>query len=195
MYQTAPSPVSRLVWFDREGRELGAVGDTADYGDLLLSPDGQRVSVSIDVPGGGNRDIWVFDAVRGVGSRATFDSGNELEGVWSPDGSLLVYNSNRAGRLNLYEKQPVEQVRMPWCSKARSTSTCRVGRRTGSSSSSSRRRGQIPASTCGPLRSRASARRVPFCRRHSTRAGPRGSHLMADGFPTSRTSRDDWRYT
>ena len=104
VYQTAPTPVSRLVWFDRQGREVGAVGDTADYGDLLLSPDGQRVSVSIDVPGGGNRDIWVFDAVRGVGSRATFDSGNELEGVWSPDGSRLVYNSNRAGRLNLYEK-------------------------------------------------------------------------------------------
>ena len=104
VYQTAPSPASRLVWFDRDGRELGAVGDTADYGDLLLSPDDQRVSVSIDVPGGGNRDIWVFDAVRGVGSRATFDSGNELEGVWSPDGRRLVYNSNRAGRLNLYQR-------------------------------------------------------------------------------------------
>ena len=103
VYQTAPSPASRLVWFDRQGREVGVVGDTADYGDLLLSPDDLRVSVSVDVPGGGNRDIWVFDAVRGVGSRATFDSGNELEGVWSPDGSRLVYNSNRTGRQNLYE--------------------------------------------------------------------------------------------
>ena len=45
-----------------------------------------------------------FDAARGVDCRATFDSGNELEGVWSPDGSRLVYNSNRAGRQNLYEK-------------------------------------------------------------------------------------------
>ena len=104
VYQTAPPPASRLVWFDREGRQVGAVGDTADYGDLMLSPDGQRVSVSIDVPGGGNRDIWIFDAVRGVGFRATFDPGNELEGVWSPDGSRFVYNSNRAGRQNLYER-------------------------------------------------------------------------------------------
>jgi roadblock/LC7 domain-containing protein len=105
VYQTALSaPPSRLVWLDREGREISTVGDTAAYGDLDLSPDGQRVSVSVDVPGGGNRDVWIFDTVRGMGTRATFDSGNESVGVWSPDGNRFVYTSDRDDRREVYLK-------------------------------------------------------------------------------------------
>jgi eukaryotic-like serine/threonine-protein kinase len=50
---------SQLVWFDRSGRQAGLVGTSANYGDLELAPDGQRVAVDIqDV----NRDIWVIES-------------------------------------------------------------------------------------------------------------------------------------
>ncbi len=35
--------VSRLVWFDRKGKELSVVGEPARYSDLSLSPDGTAV--------------------------------------------------------------------------------------------------------------------------------------------------------
>lgn len=49
-YQTG-SGASRLTWFDRTGRQLGALGDPGTYDQVFLSPDGTRVSVSIVEPG------------------------------------------------------------------------------------------------------------------------------------------------
>ena len=52
---------SQLVWFDRAGRQLGVLGDPAEYGDVELSPDGRRVVVSVLDPALNTRDLWVFD--------------------------------------------------------------------------------------------------------------------------------------
>ena len=65
VYQAAPSAGSQLVWFDRTGKQLGVLGDRANYGDVMPSPDGARVSVSIVEPGAGS-DIWPIR--RGQGS-------------------------------------------------------------------------------------------------------------------------------
>src|SRR5207249_6679008 len=51
-------------------------------------------------------DIWVVELARGVISRFTFDSGNDIYPVWSPDGSRLVFGSDREGGVfNLYQKR------------------------------------------------------------------------------------------
>src|SRR5262249_44297189 len=47
---------SELTWFDRTGKSLGTVGERADYGDVELSPDGTKATVSQLDPGTG-RDI------------------------------------------------------------------------------------------------------------------------------------------
>jgi Tol biopolymer transport system component len=83
------------VVLDREGREVGTVGEPGNIFNVSLSPDGRRLATS---RGETTVDLWITDTVRGVSSRFTFDPGNELTPVWSPDGSTLAFNSDRRGR-------------------------------------------------------------------------------------------------
>ena len=95
---------TKLTWFDRAGRQIGVLGDPAAYGDLDLSPDGKRASVSIPDQAGRARDIWIYDVTRGLRTRFTFDPADEQASLWSPDGSRVVFNSRRKGHMDLYQK-------------------------------------------------------------------------------------------
>jgi Tol biopolymer transport system component/tRNA A-37 threonylcarbamoyl transferase component Bud32 len=95
---------NQLVWFDRTGRQIGVLGDRALYSDLALSPDGKRVSVSIPTQAGKGEDIWLYDVARGLRTRFTFGSGVARDALWSPDGSRIVFSSNRKGHFDLYQK-------------------------------------------------------------------------------------------
>ena len=94
----------QFVWFDRSGREVGRVGEP-DGGNPLspgLSTDQRRLAVHRNV--GGNVDIWLLDTGRGVLSRFTSNAANEIHPMWSPDGSRILFLSNRSGAYALYEK-------------------------------------------------------------------------------------------
>jgi Tol biopolymer transport system component len=104
VYQPASGPGSQLVWFDREGRRLGTLGDAADYGDIDLSPDGRRAAVTVLDGTLNTRDIWVFDVARGIRTRLTLDPADDVTPVWSADGTRIVFASNRAGHFDIYEK-------------------------------------------------------------------------------------------
>jgi len=102
-YQTGPGAAgSQLTWFDRAGKQIGVLGDSRAYADLELSPDQKRASVSTLSRGGG--DIWLYDVARGLPTRFTFGPGLAFGSIWSPDGSRIVFNSNRKGYLDLYQK-------------------------------------------------------------------------------------------
>jgi len=104
-YQTgAETANSQLLWFDRTGKQIGALGDPAAYSALELSPDGKRASVSIPDEAGKGQDIWLYDLARGLRTRFTFGPAGVSESVWSPDGSRIVYNSRRKGSFDLYQK-------------------------------------------------------------------------------------------
>lgn len=94
----------QLTWFVRSGKILGTLGPPDDN-DLLaprLSPDGRRVAAMRTTEG--NQDVWLLDGARTT--RFTFDAGRDQYAVWSPDGSRIVFNSNRTGSGfgNLYVK-------------------------------------------------------------------------------------------
>jgi Tol biopolymer transport system component len=104
-YQTARGETtSRLLWFTRDGKPDGTLGDPADFGEALLSPDGKQVAATIRDPATATHDIWIFDIARGVRTRFTFDPGEDVSPLWSPDGSALIFSSNRKGHLDLYRK-------------------------------------------------------------------------------------------
>ncbi len=95
----------QLVSVDRMGKELGVVGapDEAVLASPDLASDGQRVAVSRIVQGNG--DVWLIDIGRGLASRFTFNAVIESRPVWSPDGSRVVFGSERiAGVHDLFEK-------------------------------------------------------------------------------------------
>jgi eukaryotic-like serine/threonine-protein kinase len=102
VYARGPSNASaHLAWYDRTGKMLGTIGDAGDYLHFALSPDERRVAVSLLTGSPANRDVWVIDVARGVGSRLTFDPADEAFPVWSPDSARIVYQSVSAGKTGL----------------------------------------------------------------------------------------------
>ena len=94
-YRGGQTGARRLLWRDRTGREVGQVGEFAEYMSPSISPDGQRVVVDVIEPDSSNIDLWIHDLDRGVSSRFTFDAGYDILPVWSPDGSRIVFSSSR----------------------------------------------------------------------------------------------------
>ena len=97
-------PRSQLYWMDRSGKRLGAVGDTVTFHSMHFSPSRKNASVGLADPVSGNVDIWLYDLLRGVPTRFTFESSAEYDGVWSPDGKTMVFDSDRNGHHDLYRK-------------------------------------------------------------------------------------------
>jgi Tol biopolymer transport system component len=95
---------SKFLWIDRSGKELGALGDAAQYFDPRISPDGQRVAVDLFDSASRNLDIWMYEVARGLRTRFTFDAAFDRYPVWSPDGSRIAFQSNRQGQFALYVK-------------------------------------------------------------------------------------------
>jgi hypothetical protein len=136
-YQTGSAEVggvasTQLVWFDRSGKQIGVLGDRERSGDVGLAQDGRRVAVSIFDLARRTRDIWLFDIVRGLRTRFTFDPADEMTSVWSPDASRVVFNARRKGYLALYQKassgagteeellaDSVDKVPLDWSSDGR----------------------------------------------------------------------------
>ncbi len=96
---SARAPASRLVWFDRTGRELGFVRGLDAYTTVRLSPDGKHLAVALIDPRLGTTDIWVHDLERGTAARVTFDPASEMHPVWSPDGRLLFFSGDPGGEM------------------------------------------------------------------------------------------------
>jgi eukaryotic-like serine/threonine-protein kinase len=87
---------SRLVWYDRAGKELGTVGEPALYRNPALSPDDTRAAVGIGGSGttsAAEDSIWVVDLKRNVPSRLTFGDGLRAFPVWSPDSTRVAYSA------------------------------------------------------------------------------------------------------
>ena len=105
-YQTGTAnSASQLTWRDRAGRLLTTVGDPALYSDLGLSPDGSTASVGLRSQGTGGGDVWLLNLTRnGLATRFTFHAATDGQPLWSPDGSRIVFISNRTGNFDLYQK-------------------------------------------------------------------------------------------
>jgi serine/threonine protein kinase/Tol biopolymer transport system component len=88
---------SRLILFNRAGKEVGSVSAAGDFVAPRFSPDGQKVAVTIADPRTGTNDIWIYDLARGASTRFTFEAGTENRPVWSPDGRSLAFTADEKG--------------------------------------------------------------------------------------------------
>lgn len=94
----------QLIWFDRSGKQVGAVPGTDSYSDPHISPAGKELAFNLESPGS---DIWLYDVARDVKTRFTFSSGSSagnLSQIWSPDSRSIAYASIRNGGFGIYQK-------------------------------------------------------------------------------------------
>jgi len=91
-----------LAWVDRRGRATSLGAPPMSYAYPRISPDGTRVAIDVVDPA--DRDIWMWDIGRRTLERFTKDpTGNPIV-TWSPDGSHLVFGSERSGVSNAYRQ-------------------------------------------------------------------------------------------
>jgi Tol biopolymer transport system component len=100
----AGEDVARLTWFDRRGRAMGSVGEPADYQSIRSAPDGNRSAVTIADRRTGTTDLWTIDLARGTGVRLTADSRMEINPIWSPDGTKIIFAADRGAPPFLHVK-------------------------------------------------------------------------------------------
>jgi eukaryotic-like serine/threonine-protein kinase len=104
VYRTGASEVSRLTWLDAAGRATGTVGTEGFYFDTRLSPDGRWIAVTRADRPSAPGDIWLIDVERGASTKLTSDRADDHTAVWSPDGTHIVFASNRRGQFDLYRR-------------------------------------------------------------------------------------------
>jgi serine/threonine-protein kinase len=87
LYQSSAAGLNaQLTLIDRDGQELGTVGDDDIYTDLAVSPDGRHLAVCAGSP----PDIWIIEIETGLRTRLTFET-NATAPLWSPDGREIYY--------------------------------------------------------------------------------------------------------
>ena len=103
-YRSNNSSTVQLGWFDRSGKLLGAVGPEGFYDEPALSRDGTRVVVDITDPKAPQEgtNLWVLELSRGTFSRLTFGGAVSATGIWSPDGSEVVFARQKKVGMDLY---------------------------------------------------------------------------------------------
>ena len=96
----------QLTLFDRDGKELAAMGPKDLYNQPVFSPDGKRVAViKADVDKETN-DLWIVDIATGGRTQITTSEAREGASApaWAPDGSQVAYVALRKGAFGLYRK-------------------------------------------------------------------------------------------
>lgn len=94
---------AELVWQDRDGKRLEAVGPPAEYVDFRLSPHDDQLAVAEVDTDTHRPDIRVLDLARGAKLRLTSDAATDASPIWSPDGQRIIFRSNRRGPHDLYQ--------------------------------------------------------------------------------------------
>ena len=98
---TGTTQQATLMWLRRTGALMPLRTTPAEFTHPRFSPDGRRVAMVI--ADGRQTDIWVYDWARDILTRVTTDPGLDLSPVWTPDGTGIVFGSNRnSAAANLY---------------------------------------------------------------------------------------------
>jgi WD40 repeat protein len=92
----------QLTWFDRMGNKRATLGEPGAISTIEFSPDRKRLGAT--VVDGSNLDVWSYDVARGTRGRFTFDTAEDRNSIWSPDGRTIIFDSRRKGHLDMYRR-------------------------------------------------------------------------------------------
>jgi len=92
-------------WVDRRGQAINSLDAPAGIRHPWLSPDEKRFIADRYDPQITTSDLWLCDVSGSNPTRFTFNPAADINPVWSPDGSRIVWASGRDGGVtNLYQK-------------------------------------------------------------------------------------------
>ncbi len=94
--QPAPPPPRTMIWVDRSGAEQPLNAPPQVYSNPRISPDGRRLSVSIET--GQTEHVWTCD-LPACSNLTQFTKAGTVnsQGIWTPDGRRLAFYSNMQG--------------------------------------------------------------------------------------------------
>ncbi|MGH8015006.1 MAG: protein kinase domain-containing protein [Candidatus Zixiibacteriota bacterium] len=106
VYRSGQSGADRLiVSVNRKGDSLEQIGPPGQYRDFTLSPDNTRLAFGMLGEQQNSFDVWVRDLKRKITSRLTFGPGVNVWPVWNPDGTKVLFTSDRNnGRFNVMQR-------------------------------------------------------------------------------------------
>jgi eukaryotic-like serine/threonine-protein kinase len=93
---TVVAPPESLVWVDRKGLERAIPAAPRPYTYPRLSPDGQRIGVTVSELG---RQVWMYDLTRETLTRLTFEGTTNGSPVWTADGKRVAFSSGSPANL------------------------------------------------------------------------------------------------
>ncbi len=89
----------RLVWVGRSGASMPVPLPERAYENVTLSPDGGRAVLQIRE---GITRLWIYDFGRNTLTPIGPGTGSSQSGLWTPDGTRVIYRGTRQGTRNLY---------------------------------------------------------------------------------------------
>jgi eukaryotic-like serine/threonine-protein kinase len=96
---------SRLVMFDRTGKEVKTIGAPGDFVTHRISPNGQELAVAVLDASVRNYKLWLYNLSREKQTRLTFGPGRTTFPVWPPARGTVGFASNQTGTYHLVEKR------------------------------------------------------------------------------------------
>ena len=97
LYRKRVQTPMQPTWVDREGREMGKVGEPGIYLDPRFSPDGSKLALARAGKDSLRFDVWITDLQHNSSSRATFADSPQVSYAFSPDGKALAVCANVGG--------------------------------------------------------------------------------------------------
>ncbi len=102
--RNSDSGAAPVLWFDRKGQQIGIALNPGIYGNVMLSPNGRFAASETTDTVSQNTDIFTYDLESRSAKRLTFDPALDSLPVWNPDGSRMIFASNRKLEFDLYLK-------------------------------------------------------------------------------------------